>query len=157
VEIELFLKFVISFWDAFTKNITVVQEFLAKEGDKKAAEYRSKINGGNLLFRPIGLLPFIQATIDIHKRSGKTFETIFRKLNEYDYTLNSKPWRNVVWNPNEKTMIMNNSGVVKLLLLYIFGENVIKDPELLSLEEKYADRVNIKAGSAALKGIKLIK
>ena len=57
-------------------------------------------------------------------------------------TINEKPWRNVVWNPNEKTMIMGSSGLVKLLLLYMFGEAVIRPSEIKSLKEKYADRIN---------------
>jgi DNA sulfur modification protein DndB len=141
-EVELFSKYCNQFWSAFRDNFKVIGEFLSSQDKQPAFEFRNKEIGGNLLFRPIGLLPMVQAATEICKRKGQKFEEIFKRLNDIEMTINEKPWRNVVWNPNEKTMIMGSSGLVKLLLLYMFGEAVIRPSEIKSLKEKYADRIN---------------
>lgn len=142
IEIELFTNFCFEYWEAFRDSFDVVQSFLSKEDEQPALEFRNKENGGNLLFRPVGLLPIIQASIEIHKRTELSFRHIFEILNRIDLTISNRPWRNVVWNPNEHTMIMGTTMLVKLFILYIFGRNIIKNTELSSLKSKYADKIN---------------
>lgn len=156
-EINLFLKFATAFWNSFKKNLDFIEKYLEITTANPAAKFRTKIDGGNLLFRPIGLLPFIQAAIEIHKRTQSSFSTIFKRLNLYNYIIKNAPWKGVVWNTNEKTMIMNNSGIVKLLLLYIYGKDVIKAHELKNLKEKYSDRLNLKNVSTSLSKVKKIE
>lgn len=156
-EITLFLKFATNFWNAFKTNLGFIKDFLEITTPNPASIYRNKVDGGNLLFRPIGLLPFVQASIEIHKRTSSSFNTIFKRLNNYNYTIKNIPWKNVVWNANEKTMIMNNSGIVKLLLLYIYAKDVIKVRELISLKEKYSDRLNLKNVNTSLSKIQIIE
>lgn len=143
-EITLFNEYCFSFWDTFWQSFDGLKKFMSQENQEKekpALEFRNRGNGGNLLFRPVGLLPTVQAAIEIHKRKNLPFKEIFESLNKIDMTLDEKPWKNVLWNPNEKTMIMGTTGVVKLMLLYIFGRAVIRPSELKNLKEKYADRI----------------
>lgn len=156
-EIYLFLKFATTYWDAFKKNLDFINRYLEITTPNPAATYRTKASGGNLLFRPIGLLPFVQASIEIHKRTQNSFNIIFKRFNKYDYTIKNAPWKSVVWNVNEKTMIMNNSGIVKLLLLYIYGKEAIKPHELENLKERYSDRLNLKNVKTSLSKVKLIE
>ncbi|KGE88815.1 MAG: DNA sulfur modification protein DndB [Phaeodactylibacter xiamenensis] len=144
-EITLFIEFCSSFWNHFKNSFQAVQQYLEqdKEGrDKPALEFRNRENGGNLLFRPVGLLPTVQAALEIHKRTNVPLNEILQKLDLIDMKLEAVPWRNVLWNPNEKTMIMGTSGLVKLLLLYMYGSGVIRTRELENLKNKYADKIN---------------
>ncbi len=143
VEIDLFNNFCKDFWQDFKEEIQEIQDFSSDESENPAEEFRNKDDGGNLLFRPVGLLPFVQVVIEIHKRTGDDIDYIINRLSLTDFTLNSIPWKNVLWNPNEKTMIMGTSGLVKLLLLYIYNDNVIRPSELRSLSEKYADKMGV--------------
>jgi len=144
-EIILYEKFVNDFWTAFCNKILSVGDFLDqsnKRVNQPALKYRNSEDGGNLLFRPVGLLPFIQATIEVHNRKKKDFEEIFEFYNStVNFNVNDKPWRGVLWNPNEKTMIMGNQGLVKLFFLYFF-EDTIRKGELESLKKRYADRIS---------------
>lgn len=140
-EVELFDNFCISFWTKFSENFTVVNSFLDSGDERPALPYRNRENGGNLIFRPVGLLPLIQASVEIHKRQNIDFSDIFSRLNRLDLNLNQTPWKLVLWNPFENSMIMGSSGVVKLLLLYMYG-NVIRPSELISLRNKYAAKIN---------------
>ncbi len=143
VEIDLFNNYCKDFWQDFKEEIQEIQDFSSDESENPAAEFRNKDDGGNLLFRPVGLLPFVQTVIEIHKRTGDNIDYIINRLSLVDFTLNSIPWKNVLWNPNEKTMIMGTSGLVKLLLLYIYNDDVIRPSELRSLSEKYADKMGV--------------
>lgn len=140
-EIDLYIQYTLNFWNSFVENIEVIDIFINIDGDNPAAIFRNRENGGNLLFRPVGLLPFVQAVVEIHKRTQQTFDEIFAKFNNIDFSLNNVPWRSVMWNPNERTMIMGTAGITKLLFLYIF--NVIRPAELNTLKTKYADKLNL--------------
>jgi DNA sulfur modification protein DndB len=154
-EVELYNNFCVSFWNDFLSELPLVATYLKDQGEDPAEKYRNKKTGGNLIFRPVGILPLIQAAIEIHKKKTHTFKAIFSKVNKLDLNISKKPWRNILWNPNEKTMIMGNAGVVKLLLLYQYA-NVIRSGELSNLKAKYADRLNVKP-ETALNQIKVLK
>lgn len=141
VEINLYLQYTLDYWNSLVNNIDTIKTFINIEDENPASIFRNRENGGHLLFRPVGLLPFVQATVEIHKRSQQTFDQIFSKFNSIDFSLNNTPWRNVLWNPNEKTMIMGTTGTTKLLFLYIF--NTIRNGELSVLKIKYADKLNL--------------
>jgi len=143
-EILLYENFCIEFWSAFKEKIVDVKDYLEKSTGNKsqpAMQYRNAENGGNLLFRPIGLLPFVQATLEVFSRIQASFESIFEKYSTEEFRVNHKPWRQILWNPNEKTMIMGNQGLVKLFFLYYY-DNVIRNSELETLKKKYADRIS---------------
>lgn len=142
VEITLFQEFCLNFWESFENTFLEVSDFKQKS-EKGALKYRNKENGGNLLFRPIGLYPFVQASIEIQKRTGKTFQDIFSKLNKINFTLNQLPWKNIVWNNIEKTMIMGSSGLVKLILIYSFDNKILRVSEKTSLVFKYSSKLGL--------------
>src|SRR5690606_30400276 len=60
-EIEEFKAFCLRFWDAFKENLSFINEYL-RLTTNASAPFRNSENGGNLLFRPIGLLPFVKAS-----------------------------------------------------------------------------------------------
>jgi DNA sulfur modification protein DndB len=141
-EINLYQKLCFEIWSEFYNQFDEVKEYLENQNNISAQEFRNKDTGGNLLFRPVGLLPFIQATLEIHRRSQHDFNMIFRRYNQMDFQIDQAPWKNVLWNNNEKTMIMGASGLVKLLLIYMFDSELTRPSELKSLKYKYADKVN---------------
>lgn len=157
-EIILFENFSIEFWTSFKNKITEIKDYLDKStGNKEqpALQFRNSEDGGNLLFRPVGLLPFVQATLEVYNRIEESFDNIFEKYNEREFNISQIPWKQVLWNPNEKTMIMGNQGLVKLFFLY-FYDDVIKSFELENLKKKYADRISFKGHNLdeVLTGIK---
>lgn len=142
IEIKLFSEFLFEFWTSFKNEIDEAQDYvLLSEDDEPAIRYRNKENGGSLLFRPVGLLPFLQAVIEVKKRKDLSFNQILSRFNMVNYLLADIPWKNVLWNPSEKTMIMGNNLLVKLLLIYIYDPSILTDKETNSLIQKYADRI----------------
>ena len=112
-----FKEHCINYWDAF-KSFTVIQKYLAEETEF-AKLFRNNESGGNLIFRPIGFLPLIKASIRINQSKHINFKAIFTKYNKLNFEIDRKPWQFVLWNPIEKKMIMDSSNLTELLLLYL--------------------------------------
>lgn len=141
-EVELYQKFCTEFWTAFRDNISDVKDYSELTSSNLNQDYRNRQNGGHLLFRPVGLLPFVQASLEVYKRKNHSFDKIFARMDEVEFNMDIIPWKFIVWNPIEKTMIMGSSTVVKLLFLYIYGKGSIRTHEHKILKEKYAAKLN---------------
>ena len=139
--IEAFSSFCISYWDAFKTKISFIAEYV-NIPENSAEAYRNGETGGNLLFRPIGLLPFVKSSLLIFQREGKPFEQIFERFNKINFDISSKPWLNVVWNQIEKKMIMNSNSITQLLLVFIYSDKLLNDKELRKLKEGYASKIS---------------
>lgn len=140
-EMEEFKIFCIQYWDSFKSKLSFISEYLNLNVNA-AVPYRNNETGGNLLFRPIGLLPFLKASLIIHKREEKTFNEIFERFNNINYAIDTKPWQYVVWNPIENKMIMNASSLTYLLLIYLYDSELLQANELQKLKEGYASKIS---------------
>lgn len=141
--IDHFKNYLLDFWNAFIKSIDIIDNYTDSTIDEiPQLDIRNRENGGNLLFRPVGIEPFVQATTIIRNKSKLEYEQIFENFSNVDFTLNQTPWKSIVWNDLEKTMIMGSKTMVKLLLLYIFGDAYLTDNQLSKLKEKYASKLN---------------
>jgi len=123
-----FKEFCLTFWKPFSKEINAISEYL-KIAENPASGFRGKSFGGNLLFRPVGFLPFVKASISIHKRNAVSFDKILKRFNNVNFNINSVPWHGVVWNEVQNKMIMNSSTVTQLLLMYMFDNTTLTESE----------------------------
>ncbi|WOK05069.1 DNA sulfur modification protein DndB [Imperialibacter roseus] len=143
-EIEAFREYCLGFWNCFCSGFNIVTGYLRIPiEDNPVGVLRNNDTGGNLLFRPVGLLPFVQAVIEIHKRENSTYEDIFRSFNGVDFQLNAIPWKSVLWDDTNGKMIMGSSTVTKLLFLRIYSEEIMTEIEVRKLREDYASRLNL--------------
>jgi DNA sulfur modification protein DndB len=141
-DITEFKEMCFNFWDTFIESFPAIKDFVSSTETKPALQYRNNNDGGNLLFRPVGLLPFVIAVVDLHLRFKLSFQEIFAKFSKIDFTICNKPWRQVMWNSYSNTMIMSNQLTTRLLLLYLFDENSLKVNDAIKLKDKYAAAIN---------------
>ncbi|SFC93385.1 DGQHR domain-containing protein [Flexibacter flexilis DSM 6793] len=151
-EFEAYKSFCIRFWDAFKTKLSFISEYV-NTVENSAEAYRNNETGGNLLFRPIGILPFIKSSLLIYQRKQISFEQIFERFNNVNFEINTKPWLNVVWNPIEKKMIMNSDSVTQSLLIYLYSDNVLTAQEIKKLKEGYASKISSQDVDNVLQGI----
>lgn len=145
--IEEFKTFINDFWNSFKENLNCIQSYIAIE-QNMASNFRNSNTGGNLLFRPVGLLPFISALINIYERKDNIeFEQIIQEFNTKNFNLNEEPWKNIIWNPIEHKMIMNQAVLTRLLLIYLYDKDILTNHELIKVREGYAAKQNIDEGS----------
>jgi DNA sulfur modification protein DndB len=133
------------FWNLFVEKIDVIRNYIADESENPAREYRNNENGGHILFRPVGLIPFIKAIIKIHKKTDISIENILVSFNDINMRMNSQPWQKVVWNPIKSSMVMGNQNLTRDLFIYIFDTqndaNILSHEEIRKIKEKYSQAV----------------
>ena len=71
------------------------------------------------------------------------FSEIFSFFNEKNFEINEKPWINVLWNDIENKMLMNNSTLTYLLMLYLYDDSILTVSETKKLKEGYAFKIGI--------------
>lgn len=139
-EFNSYRKFSYKFWDGF-KGLDFIKSFMSQK-DHFAKPFRNNEKGGNLIFRPVGFLPFVKAAILIKFRKGDSFKEIFKELQKLDFEINNKPWQYVVWTPVEKKMIMNSASLTELLIIFLFDKKLITEAELKKLKAGYASKLS---------------
>jgi DNA sulfur modification protein DndB len=138
--IDGFQAFCVGFWDAFKTNVNAIADYLAVL-ENPAADYRNNESGGHLLFRPIGFLPFVKASLIIEDRTQTDFAQIFERFSVIDLDLNRKPWHFVAWNPTTKSMIMRSDSVILLLLIFMYDKDLLTAAELKAVKQGYASKI----------------
>lgn len=138
--VDAFHAFCTNYWNEFKSKLTAVATYLATD-ENPASQFRNNEDGGNLLFRPIGFLPFVKATLLIKDRTELGFPSIFEQFNEINLDLDSKPWHYVAWNPTTKQMIMRSDSTITSLLVYLYDKDLLEAAELTALAKRYASKV----------------
>ncbi len=131
-KINDFTKYIKSFWD------TVSQYQDIKYFLKRKEALRNSETGGNLLFRPIGLIPFVEACEKIHKKqSSASIWEIAKRFQKFDFSVNSELWEDILWNSSSHKMIMNNKVLTKNIFIYIYDKNLLSKKELAKLKTDF--------------------
>jgi DNA sulfur modification protein DndB len=124
-----------SYWNAFSQNLLAINDYLECSPD--TSNFRNK-NGGNILFRPVALLPFVQASIHIKRLTEMSFDDIFLQMNSLPLLLTNSEWGGILWDSKNKRMIMGNKRLVKLRLISLFNTNLLTENEKKQLVRLYA-------------------
>jgi len=149
--IDDFISFTMKYWNEFAK-LASIQEYMNLSSDEPALNYRNKEYGGNILFRPIGILPFVQATManakfyDFSNIQNIDFRIVIQDFKDISFDLNIAPWKNVVWDPFTKTIITTgNRKLIKLIFLYLANLDDLKkitDNDINYIKTNYASFIN---------------
>ncbi|MBD8083015.1 DNA sulfur modification protein DndB [Chryseobacterium caseinilyticum] len=144
-ELNSYRKFCFDFWNALTENNSSISDYLMKEisDDQSAIQYRNSDTGGNLLFRPIGLLPFVKAVYRVKQTSEKSIAEIIKDFESQNLILNAKPWKRLIWDDTSKTMIMANKTIIELVLLLKYDIDLLKVSEIQKIKNKYITVLNL--------------
>lgn len=139
------------FWKEFQGSYTFIKDYLDADKENAAIKYRNNENGGNILFRPIGIVPFVEAVLAIRKKDiTKSFSEIFEMFLEIHFNLNIKPWRNTVWSPQDKTMIMATKSFIKKMFMYLVDSSILSESELKSLKLDYASFISYEGDTSKI-------
>ena len=141
-EIMAFYEYLNSYWTSITENTTVLTEYVSEAG-VSAEKMRNNITGGNLLFRPVGLLPFVKASIELKKRSNFTFNNTFEYFNRKNLILNQEPWNGIMWDNIGNKMKMGSESIAFLLFLYLYNPEILSETERNKLRDSYAAKKGI--------------
>ncbi len=133
-EILSFCDLCNDFWTSIVESFDSVKKYVdANIADTSLLRHR---DGGNILFRPAALIPFVKATIRIVKKNNCTFTEAFKQFPIKTLELSQSIWKNVLWNSERKTMVMNNQSLTETILLYFWDKNVLTEKEQQKMFEE---------------------
>lgn len=78
-------------------------------------------NGGNILFRPIGIILFTSITATLMKNFNLSLEESVKELKHLPTDLTAEPYIGILWDNLTNTMLLKNKSLIKDLLLYYIG------------------------------------
>jgi len=119
-----FTKECYEFWKLIMLQCTKLNNYT----DGTVVRFRDK-EGGHIFFRPVALVQFAKVIVRIRESTDMEYKQIFKLFPERLMWLQHKLWRRILWDNIQKRMIMGNSKLVELLLIYII------DPQLLTNNE----------------------
>jgi DNA sulfur modification protein DndB len=131
-----FLDYANNFWDALRDTVPSIGEYNIDDSDRPAENFRDSYKGGLIFFRPVGLLPFVQACCTIVRKRGMSFTDVLSIAAEIPVELNAIPWKGLVWNDISNTMIMGNQLLTRLLFIHYLNGRASSDNELLIITQK---------------------
>ena len=133
-EISKFESLCLDFWNNLVISFTALSDYSVMP-IPDSHEYRNR-NGGLLLFRPAGLIPFVRATVRVVQHQCSPFNEVFERFPTQLLNLNNIIWKNILWNADRKTMIMNNQTLTERILLYFWDRTELTDKELLNMKKE---------------------
>ena len=120
--IEEFTEICNHYWKALA---TQCEDYFNNE-HMVTGKYRDK-EGGHLFFRPVALYPFTKVMVRICESQDKDFKEIIDEFPKDILWVQHRIWRKIIWDNEQKKMIMGSKKLVELLLLYAFDPDIVKE------------------------------
>lgn len=120
-----------NFWEAI---IETCKDGLSGE-NKSIGKYRDK-NGGHIFFRPVSLIPFTKMVVRIKEIDDSSYKEIVSKLPEKIMWIQYRLWRKIIWDDVKMGMVMGNSKLIELLLLYAYDKSVLTTSEIKKIAQE---------------------
>lgn len=139
--LKLIYNEAVAFWDLMIKYFKPLKELVKEKQDiTKVIERYRNVNGGSLLFRPVGQMA-IAKVIEMSRRTGYDMEDTIRRISLLDLELTKEPWIGIIWESTKKVIITKkeNKKLLPSLILYMIEYDLQKfkiDTE--SLKRDYA-------------------
>ncbi len=111
------------YWDVVLHEYRILQEYVGVPVDESPARRFRGRHGGNLLFRPIGILAHTWAATSLCGNEGVERRSALRRLAEVPLELSAAPWSGVLWDGENQRMITSPEAqrVARRLMYYSVG------------------------------------
>lgn len=137
-DIDYFEKYLTEFWELFINSFEGMKEYVASTKKDAAAEYRNRENGGLLYFRPVALPQLVTAILETCFRSKVTLADSMSAYSQFEMCISKAPWVKVLWDSDSHTMIMKNKTLIRPLLMFMYGRDILNQKEIESMKNRYA-------------------
>ena len=114
----------IQLWDIYCEYFPELMEFRQIPPGKNIAAKHRHLDGGHLLFRPVGLLASVRVVHDLMKSMNLSVEdAVCRIAQQVPMDLQHEMWSGLVWNAKRKRMIAagENQKAARKLMFYVTG------------------------------------
>ena len=104
-KLEELHKKAVHLFDTYCEHFPALLEIRNSSPSEKAAVKHRHINGGHLLFRPIGLLASVRVVRDLMDSNYLSVEDAVNQVAQVPMQLDHEMWRGLLWNAALKRMI----------------------------------------------------
>lgn len=127
------------------KNFHELKDYIADKTNEPALKYRPQGEGGNLFFRPVGLLPFISAICQIMvTEKNFDFKALLTNYALFlDRNVASEYWTRILWDASAKKMLVRNGGITKYLMVEMYSSNILTRKERDKMTERFVQLFSI--------------
>lgn len=138
-EIKKLHQSAVDLWDNYCNHFPPLKEVKESGPDEEVAGKYRNIDGGNILFRPIGLLMSVKVVRQLIDYNELSLEEAVSSVSKVPMELSEVPWAHLIWNPLNKKMItasQNRRAAEKLFFNAVGGDlTVLKSsPDILRQE-----------------------
>ena len=129
-EVDEFYVKASEFWDAMCSRFSSLRELRdSTPNDHVASKNRSR-SGGNLLFRPVGLMLVGRVVADLRSSSGISTTEAVEAVARAPTNLAESPWIGLLWDSTNERMLTTkeNQKVARQLLFAALGGDLSRDP-----------------------------
>ncbi len=146
--ISEFEQYLVDFWNSMITTYNEIESYMNDNSITAAAELRSTETGGNLFFRPIGLLPFVQAISRLIEQRNLSIEDAVSSYANLNRQINTPLWNDILWNERTHRMIMRNQTLVFYMLVEMTDNTILTTKEKEKMVMKYATIFQISSQEA---------
>lgn len=136
-EIKSFEAYVEEFWKYFINNLPDVKSFFDGEynNDLRGSE------GGNMLFRPRGLCPFVDAISTIcSNEENTTYKDVINYFSNLEFDLTSQLWNNILW---DGKIAAPGEALMRDLFIYIYDPSLLTEKRKNNIISRYCEKKQI--------------
>lgn len=117
-QLQIYFDYAQRYFSLLGKAFPEIEEFFySQKSEEVVAKYRH-INGGSMLFRPVGILIITALVSEYIKSHNTSLEDTFTALSSLKTDLTNSPYSETIWNINEKKMEIRKKGLLIDLLKY---------------------------------------
>jgi hypothetical protein len=106
------------FWDALKANVAPIREVLASNPEDELASKYRRTDGGNILFRTVGLAAFARAARTMMDKGLTAKQAVGALAAKVPLELDDELWREVLWRHETKTMLHKYVRLAQNIMLY---------------------------------------
>ena len=128
------------YWEAFCEKIDVIKKYMRDNMNDAALPYRNA-NGGNILFRPIGIIEFVKASVLIALKREESIDIVLESMNTIAMDLSDAPWKGVMWDGN-KIINRVNLNLLRLIIMYMENKENLDENDFGKLIDLYIAATN---------------
>ena len=134
-----------NYFKGLTDSFLPLKEFADTSDSSAVVKKYRHLDGGNVLFRPIGLKIFTEiVAVLVETRS---LSDCFKLISKLPTDLTEIPYNSIIWHPTQKKILTKGKTLVKYLLLYMLNQS---PEDVDKLREDYAKALGVETNQIRL-------
>jgi DNA sulfur modification protein DndB len=152
-EIEKLHNNAIDLWENLCQFFPQLKEVKESDPNAEIARKYRTAEGGNVLFRPIGLLMYIKIIRQLIDYNGLALKEAVERVSKVPMELSGEPWAHLIWNPLNKKIITGSlyrKAAEKMLFNAVGGDLSIMKSSSDMLRQEIAAIKNVEVSEVTL-------